>query len=112
MSNLFRLNLFFVGIPIILGLLGYFFDEALIYWALISTILTGLVQLIIGFGMYFDEPKDKLLRWYVILVVFFFSSWILSGLLKDSFDIMKFLIFLPPFLAFYLTFIIYKKRNQ
>lgn len=110
MKNLFYLNLFFVGFPILLCTMGIL-DETLIFWGLISTMLTGLFQLIVGFGMYFDDPKDKMLQWYVGLVLLFFGCWLLSAFIETKFLLTPFLFALPPALALFLTYIIYKKRN-
>lgn len=109
MKNLFKLNLFFVGMPITICLLG-FFNEAFLFWGLLSTILTGLFQLIIGFAMLIDEPKNKYLQIYILVVIAFFLIWYLNSLIGYNNLITYFLFAVPPILAFYLTFIIYKKR--
>lgn len=110
MKNLFNLNLAFIGFPILLCLLGIF-DPAFVFWGFLSTILTGLFQLIVGFGMLKDEPKDKDLQRYAFFVALFFSCWIASAFLETASLVMHYLFVLPPLLAAYLTFIIYKKRN-
>lgn len=109
--NLFKLNLVFVGFPIALCLLGIW-DEVFLFWGLLSTILTGFFQVIIGFGMYFDEPNDNSLKVYVSLVISFFVIWIATAFIEDGLEIMRYMFALPPLLALYLTVIIYKKRNR
>lgn len=111
MKNLFKLNLVFVGVPILFCLMGIW-DKGFLIWAAFSTIPLGLFHLIIGFGMYGDEPNDKNLQRYCALVLIFFATWIFTGLTGYGTEIMRYLMFLPPLLALYLTAIIYKKRSQ
>ena len=111
MKNVFKLNLFFIGFPILLCLIGLL-DENFIFWGLLSTILTGLFQVIVGVGMLVDEPKDKRLQIYIAAVVLFFTIWLLNTQF-DSNDFITYCSFgIPPCLALYLTFIIYKKRKS
>jgi len=110
MKNLFNLNLAFIGFPILLCLLGIF-DSVFVFWGFLSTILTGLFQLIVGFGMLKDDPKDKDLQRYAFFVLLFFSGWIASAFVESKNWIMDYIFVLPPLLAAYLTYIIYKKRN-
>lgn len=110
MKNLFKLNLVFVGGPILLCLMG-FMDEKLLIWGLLSTILTGLFHIIIGFGMLLENPKDRNLQIYVASVIAFFISWFVYAQTGYN-DVIGFiLVFIPVILATYLTIIIYKKRN-
>jgi apolipoprotein N-acyltransferase len=111
MKNLFKLNLVFVGFPIALCLMG-FIDQNLLFWGLISTMLTGLFQVVVGIGMLRDEPNDKYLQVYVAAVVLFFITWFINFLIGYINAITFCLIPIPAILALYLTFIIYKKRNQ
>ena len=110
MKNLFRLNLAFIGFPVLLCLMSVI-DGEFLFWGMLSTILTGLFQLVIGFGMLKDEPKDKDLQRYAFLVLLFFCGWITSAFLETINRIMDYIYVLPPLLAAYLTYIIYKKRN-
>ena len=110
MKNVFKLNLFFIGFPILLCLIGIL-DENFIFWGLLSTILTGIFQVIVGVGMLVDEPKDKQLQIYVAAVVAFFIMWLLTAQFGLNEFITYCLIGIPPCLALYLTFIIYKKRK-
>ena len=110
MKNLFRLNLAFIGFPILLCLLGIF-DPSFVFWGFLSTILTGLFQVVVGIGMLKDAPKDKNLQRYAALVVLFFFGWLACSFIDYGDIPMNFLFALPPFLAAYLTYIIYQKRN-
>ncbi|OWP84095.1 hypothetical protein BWK59_07155 [Flavobacterium davisii] len=110
MRNLVHLNLFFVGLPIILCLIGIIY-EAFLIWGLVSTILTGLFQLIAGTSLLFRNPKNKYLQAYIIGVVFFFTLWFLDiKLFKYSYTNTLLLTF-PPILAIYFTIIIYKIKE-
>jgi apolipoprotein N-acyltransferase len=110
MKNLFKLNLAFVGFPILLCLIGII-DENFLFWGLISTMLTGLFQVIVGFGMLRDEPNDKYLQVYAAGVILFFITWFVNAQIGYN-NILTFtLIPIPAILAMYLTFIIYKKRK-
>ena len=108
MKNLFKLNVFFVGLPIALCLIGVFKEEFL-FWGLISTMLTGLFQVIAGIKLLSEEPKDIRLRIYIISVIIFFTLWIINTKIGYN-DIIMYVLFpIPLLLAFYLSIIIYKK---
>lgn len=47
MKLIFRLNILAIGLPILLGLVGTIFNIFLFY-ALLSTMLTGLIQVVLG----------------------------------------------------------------
>jgi hypothetical protein len=109
MKNIYRLNLVVVGIPIVLGLLGTVFN-ILFFYALISTMLTGFVQVIIGLKMLIDEPKDRKLKVYIGSVILFFLLWyLIANTSFDTEEIYYFLFLIPIFLASFLSYIIYKK---
>lgn len=111
MKNLFNLNLFIIGAPIVMCLMG-FLDENFLLWGLLSTMLTGLFQVVFGIAMLIDEPKNKHLQLYFSCVILFFCIWLTS--LK--FGYVNFgntvLFTIPPCLALYLTVIIYKKIEK
>lgn len=110
MKSLFKLNLVFIGVPILLCLIGII-DENFLFWGLLSTMLTGLFQVIVGIEMLRDEPNDKYLQAYVAAVVLFFITWFVNAQTGYHNFLTFGLIGVPPLLALYLTFIIYKKRN-
>lgn len=108
MKNIFKLNLSFIGLPFFLCLLG-FIDQSFILYGLLSTMLTGLVQVIIGLKMLIDEPKNKYLQGYVTGVLLFFLNWFIA-IKMGHHDIADYCLFsIPPALAIYLSVIIYKK---
>ncbi len=112
MKQIHYFNMFAVGLPITLCLLGLL-DETFLFYGLVSTILTGLIQLIIGINMFIDEPKSRSLTIYLSSVVFFFLLWFLSGYTpKYSEELICILLAIPPILAIFLTIIIIKKMKK
>lgn len=112
MKNIYRLNLVVIAIPVVLGLLELTIS-GMLFFALISTILTGFVQVIIGLKMLIDEPKDKKLQLYVISVIIFFLLWFIianSDILSHKIDYL--IAVIPILLAIFLTYIIYKKTKS
>ncbi len=102
------LNTFAIGTPILLGIIGLI-DNDFFFWALISTIITGIIQVIIGIKMLFDNRKDIYIKIYATLVLLFFLVWYINSMNGYN-DIISFiLIGIPPILAIYLSVIIYKK---
>ncbi|OIV43293.1 hypothetical protein [Flavobacterium johnsoniae] len=108
------LNYFFVGLPLLLVVLGILTKESngnLIGTGLLFTILTGLFQLVFGIKMLIDEPQDKNLKYYFRGVVLFFSLWLINGLIFNI-EIVYFIIFiLPIILAIFFSTITYKKAH-
>lgn len=109
------LNYFFVGMPIILVLIGAVIPNIggeLACCGLLSTILTGLFQLIFGIKMLIDEPEDKDLQHYISGVIFFFLLWFVNGVILH-FEFIYFILFITPVtLAIFFSTITYKKAYQ
>jgi hypothetical protein len=114
MKTINYLNYFFVGLPLLLVVLGILTKESngnLIGTGLLFTILTGLFQLVFGIKMLIDEPQDKNLKYYFRGVVLFFSLWFINGLMFNI-EIVYFIIFiLPIILAIFFSTITYKKAH-
>jgi apolipoprotein N-acyltransferase len=110
MKNINKLNYFFVGVPTILCLAGIF-NEKFLFFGMLSTILTGLFQVVMAIKMLIDEPHNKQLQIYIAAVVFYFTTWIVFPEIEYK-NILKFgLVIIPILLAFYLSIIIYKKAR-
>lgn len=112
MKLIYRINIFAIGLPILLGLIGIFFDIFLFY-ALISLMLTGLIQVLLGVYLFVNNPKDTNLKIYLGTVMAYFSSWFFienSDLDLGNFTFIFFTI--PALLAIYLTVIIFKKMKS
>lgn len=104
MKNILRLNFFAMGLPLTLCLLAII-DVNLIMFALLSTMITGGLQVLIALLLLLVNHRNIHLYIYLILTILFFSLWLV-------FDIEYWLFAIPPFLAVYLTYIVgdeYKK---
>lgn len=108
MKNLQLINAFAIGLPIMLGLIGLGNDEFLIF-ALVSTIITGIIQLILGVIFWTNQPDSILIKIYFGLVALYFIS-ISSSMNLDLYVV---LIGAPILLTIYLTVILHlpKKEN-
>ena len=103
-------NAFAIGVPIVLLLLGCISEGFLVY-AAVSTMLTGLIQVIIGLKMLFNDPENKQLQIYGGGVALFFMTWIINAGL-DYIDIITYtLVPIPFILLVYLSVIIYNSKN-
>ncbi|MBF4485907.1 MULTISPECIES: hypothetical protein [unclassified Flavobacterium] len=106
------LNYFFVGMPILLILIGLISSAEIACCGLLSTILTGLFQLIFGIKMLIDEPQDKNLQNYINGVIFFFLLLFVNALILSWEFVYLILVTIPPILAIYFSYITFKKAHQ
>lgn len=112
MKNINYLNYFAVGLPLIILASYPIFKEGALFFSLLSTMLTGLIQVILGIKMFADDTKNKFLSIYIFLVLLFFGLCTLNSIIGFNY-IINFIIFsLPPLLAIYLSVIIYKKAKN
>ncbi|MFB9107909.1 hypothetical protein [Flavobacterium gyeonganense] len=114
MKILNYMNIFLVGISIILIALGFITKESsgnLIGYGLMFTPIIGLFQVVSGVSLLFYDPKDNMLKWYLSGVCLFFFCWICNSNIIYM-PILEFTQFaLPPILAIYFSVLIYKKAN-
>jgi len=96
------INGFALGLPFLLGALG-FLDEDLWFWAAYSTMLTGLLQVIVAFCALIMGHQRNLLIIYFIAVLIYFSGMFMN---VEGY----YLYIVPAMLAIFLTIIIYKNR--
>ncbi|RXR34747.1 hypothetical protein EQG68_02225 [Flavobacterium piscinae] len=85
MKYLKILNTVAIGIPIVLAFLGIF-DEGMLMYALVSTMVTGFIQVIVGILFWIKEWKNYLIISYLVGVILFFMGISLTK--YDSFWIM------------------------
>jgi hypothetical protein len=112
MKNINYFNNFAIGLPLIILITYPIFKESALFFSLLSTMLTGLIQVIIGIKMFQDEPNNKHLQIYITSVILFFLLWFINSNLQ-YYEIMSFILFsIPPVLAIYLSLIIYKKTKS
>ena len=99
MKNLRSFNNFVVIIPIVLGLLGFIESS---FWgiALLSTIITGVAQVVFAICYAADNPNNTHIYIYFLGVVIFFILWFILSLTE-------YIAWIPPVLALYLTAIFY-----
>jgi len=106
MKFLAGLNFFAIGLPLVLALLsikdGDFLQEALL-----STMVTGALQVIIAMILLALNPKDFRLYGYFAVTILFFILWLGFNINED------WLFTIPAILALFLTYIVISTyRNQ
>lgn len=107
------INTIAIGTPLVLLLMEVIFrDGGFAMYALLSTMFTGFVQVVLGLFLMIRFPKNSNYQIYIAAVVVYFALWFIgSGLnLKDSFAYLLFSI--PPCLAVYLSVLIYSRPNN
>jgi len=111
MKNLKITNTIAISIPLVLLLIG-FIEEGFFYLAAYSTMLTGLLQIIIGF-IYWNKYKGNLyIKIYFLLVMAFFSLWYYNENINYNNTLTWILMYTPLVLCLYLSIIIYSKKTK
>ena len=108
------LNTIAIGIPIILASIGYFSNDQsgnFYGFALLSTILTGFIQIILGIILLFKFKENKHYKIYLVLVIIFFMLCFVGTTINKIDYYTYTLIYIPPILALYLSILIYKKQT-
>jgi len=98
MKMLLKLNFIALGIPIVLGIISFMYG-------LVSTMLTGAIQVLIAIIMLVMNCRNIHLYIYLATTLLFFLLWLV-------FAAGNWIFALPPALAIYLTYIVtteYKK---
>lgn len=109
MRRIHYFNLFAIGLPIVLALVGFIIEDFFFY-ALISTMLTGFIQVVLAMCLFFDDPKDTNIKIYLGSVITYFSLWLIIGSRVLNSGYLNYILILTPLtLAIYLTVIIFKK---
>jgi len=115
MKTIKFLNTIAIGIPIILATIGYIINDIsgnYYGYALFSTILTGLIQIILGIILLFKFKNNIHYKIYFANVIIFFALWIWSPIINKIDYFTYTLIYIPPILAIYLSIMIYKTPNK
>lgn len=104
MKNINRINYFITGIPIILMLAGWLFESPVWMIGVLLTILTGAFHIVVGIGLCIENNGKPVYLIYLLSVVLFFiclavTSW-------------QWIRYLPPFLATYISLLIFIKAKQ
>lgn len=104
MRTLKYTNGFALSLPLLLGLIG-FVDNDFWFFALLSTMITGFLQVLVALLLLFWIPKNIHLYIYFFFTVLFFVLWL-------GFKIEDEVYILPPALAIYLTYILYNQERH
>jgi len=103
MKTLKYVNAFALGLPLILVLIG-FADNDLWFFALLSTMVTGFLQVLVALILLFWIPRSIHLYIYFFFTILFFVLWL-------GFEIEYWLFVLPALLAIYLTYILFNQKD-
>lgn len=111
MKAIKQFNAFAVGLPFAIAITYPLFKEGALMLALLSTMLTGFIQVVLALCMLYDEPNDKKLQGYIVATIGFFTLWYINAQII-YYDPLTFTLFgIPAVLAFYLTYIIHQKAK-
>ncbi|UUV22641.1 hypothetical protein [Paenimyroides aestuarii] len=107
------INTIAIGTPLVLLLMEMIIrDGGFAMYALLSTMFTGFVQVVLGIFLLIKFPKYMHYQIYLTAVVGYFALWFIGSELnfQDSFS--YFLFSVPPCLAVYLSILIYSRSNN
>ncbi len=109
MKDLKITNTIAISIPLVLLLIG-FIEEGFFYLAAYSTMLTGLIQIIVGF-IYWNKYRENLyIKIYFLLVMAFLSLWYYNENINYIDTLTWILIYSPLVLCIFLSIIIYSTK--
>lgn len=112
MKKIIKYNFFFIGLPLVLISLGLIFQNPIIFYGLLSTILTGIFQVAMGTKLLLDNPTNKYLRIYIISVIlFFFLYFIVSTTKYYNKTLLIIMKATPALIAIYFTLILFKIKS-
>lgn len=106
MKTLKYINTFAVSLPLIILLSYPFIEEYAFMYSLLSTMVTGFLQVLVALKILYDGVCDRKMYFYLAGVTLFF---ILSNNYGPDYNpaLTFFTFSLPPLLAFYLSFLVY-----
>lgn len=81
------------------------FDEELLFFAAISTMATGFIQVLTAIFFWIEFPTNYAIKIYFLFVIVFFIL-IFSKIESDWFWI------IPPLLCLYLSILIYSLKSE
>jgi len=111
MENLKLTNSIAIIIPLFLGVLGII-EPISLYFAAYSTMLTGLLQIIVGIIFWTKHKENIYIKIYFLLVLTFFSLWYYNVKVKYIDALTWPLIFKPLALCIYISVIIYSQKEK
>lgn len=109
MKAIKQFNAFAVGLPFAIAITYPLFKEGALMLALVSTMLTGFIQVVLALCMLYDEPNDRKLQGYIAATIIFFTLWYINAQIEYYDPLTLTLFGIPAVLAFYLTYVIHQK---
>ena len=109
MKTIKNANLFAIAIPLLILVTYPIYKEGSLLFALLSTMITGFIQVIIGLKLLFDEPTNRHNQIYIGTTIAFFTLWFINTKIGYNDVITYILLPIPVILAIYLSILIYKK---
>lgn len=92
------INLIGVGTPFLIAAFTVF-DSSMLIVALLSTMVTGFIQVSIGLSLLLNHHKNGHLQAYFLFCILFFSLWYATD--------WEWIWAMPPSLALYMTVILH-----
>ena len=111
MENLKLTNSIAIIIPLFLGVLGIV-EPISLYFAAYSTMLTGLLQIIVGIIFWTKHKENIYIKIYFLLVLTFFSLWYYNVNVNYIDELTWILLFTPLALCIYISVIIYSQKEK
>ncbi|KAF2513434.1 hypothetical protein [Flavobacterium foetidum] len=108
MKTIQYINAFAVGLPLVILMTYPIIKEGAFIYALLATIVTGVLQFLIALRLLFDDRFAKPIYIYFVGVVLFFVLWKIYPETNFYQTISYFIYSLPPLLALYLSVLIHK----
>lgn len=106
-----QLNTFAIGLPLLILLTYPIIKEGAIFYAMLSTIVTGFVQVLLGIKMIFEQPNNRYIQIYIGGVILFFLICFFQIEIYYNEYVRRMLVSMPVILAIYLSILIYKKTD-
>lgn len=107
------LNTIAIGTPPALFLIDLVVQGGFSIFALLSTMFTGFVQVVLGLFLMIRFPKNIYYKSYIIAVAIYFILGLMvlfSSSKNDGFIYLLYIV--PPCLALYLSVLIYSRPNN
>lgn len=103
-------NTFAIVLPFIILLSYPFFGGNSVVYSLLSTMMTGFIQVALGIYLFFKKYKQEKIIIYLVSVATFFIAWFIVVQINGLDLLGSILVIVPPTLACYLSNIIYSKN--
>ncbi|WP_447636047.1 hypothetical protein [Flavobacterium microcysteis] len=98
MTFLQKINCFAIGLPFVIAS-SEVVEPGMFYIALLSTMVTGFLQVYIGLNLLVNHYKNRHLQAYLLFCILFFSLWYTTD--------WGWIWAMPPSLALYMTVILH-----